>query len=128
MILKPYKYLYYRIYAWNLRVWGESDLPQFNALFGVSFLVFVNMMTLLTAIEVTTGKRFSISRATTIGTAFAMIVIGYFLLVHNSKYLTIAKEFSGETSAQKKLRFAACVIYVILTFVGSIWLVELRNS
>src|SRR5882672_2154348 len=103
MLLRGYKYLYYRIYAWNLRMWGESDLPQFNALFGVSFLIFLNIMTLLDLVDLCAGRHVvPFSRPTVIGTVLVVIVIGYFILVHNGKYRTIAKEFSNETPAQRR--------------------------
>lgn len=123
-----YRYLYYRIYAWNLRTWGESDMPQFNALFGVSFLIFTNVMTLLTAFEVFSGRHVSFNRAVTIGTGLAFVVLGYFLLVHKAKYRKIVKTFSGEPPAQRRRRFVACVVYVTLSFVSFFWLVKIRNS
>ncbi len=109
-------------------MWGESDLPQFNALFGVSALILMNIITLVTAFEVFTGQRLSLSRAGVIGGGLALIAIGYFLLVHGGKYRKIAKEFDKETQSQRKWRLIACVFYVALSFVGFFWLVELRNS
>jgi len=40
----------------------------------------------------------------------------------------IAKEFTGETSTQRKRRFIACVMYVALTLISFFWLGSLRNS
>ena len=125
---RGYKYLYYRIYAWNLRTWGESDLPQYNALFGVSFLIFLNIMSFLTAIEVCTGRRFTLSRLAVIAMGGTLMVTGYLLLVHNGKYRRIAKEFSDESPTQRKRRLIAAVIYVTLTFATFFSLVSIRNS
>ena len=91
-------------------------------------MIFLNLVTLLTAIEVTTGRHFSLSRAATIAAALAMVMIGYFVLVHKGKYRKIAKEFSSETQAQRRRRLVASVIYVALTFVSFFWLVSIRNS
>ena len=55
MIPKAHKYLYYRIYSWNLRTWSESDGPEYNALFGMSFLALLNIVSILTTIEMVTG-------------------------------------------------------------------------
>ena len=85
VVLMPYKYLYYRIYSWNLRTWGESDVPEYNALFGVSFLAFLNIMSLFTAIELVTGLR--IIDDSRMGKLFwfvaflGVLVANYFLLV-----------------------------------------------
>jgi len=109
-------------------MWGESDLPQFNALFGVSALILMNIITLVTAFEVFTGQRLSLNRAGVIGGGLALIAIGYFLLVYGGKYQKIAKEFGRETQSQRNWRLIACVFYVALTFVSFFWLVEIRNS
>ena len=38
-----YRYIYFRIFSWNLRTWGEGDLPQFNACLGLSGLTLLNL-------------------------------------------------------------------------------------
>ena len=35
-LFRFYRYLYYMLYSWNLKTWGENDVPEWNALFGVS--------------------------------------------------------------------------------------------
>lgn len=37
---KTYKYIYYWLYTWNKGLWGENDIPRFNAVVGMplSFL------------------------------------------------------------------------------------------
>lgn len=41
-----YRYVFYRIYRWALRVNGERDLPRLTALFVLTLTVFINLMTL----------------------------------------------------------------------------------
>jgi pimeloyl-ACP methyl ester carboxylesterase len=126
---RAFTYLYYRIYAWNLRTWGDSDVPQFNALFGVSALILLNMMSVFTAIDVCVGRHVvPLTRPVVIGLGLGFLATGYFLLVHNGKYRRIAKGFSNETPTQRKRRFLACVVYAALSFVSFFWLVQLRNS
>jgi hypothetical protein len=126
---RAFTYLYYRIYAWNLRTWGESDIPQFNALFGVSFLVFLNILSVLTAIDVSVGRHVvSLPRPVEMGLALCPMAAGYFVLVHKGKYRQIAKRFADETPVQSKRRFLICLAYAALTFVIFFWLVQLRNS
>ena len=72
-----------------------------------------------------------IDRLWFIGSGVTLIVVNYFLLVHDEKYLRIAKEFSHETPAQRKTRLIAVLSYVIasfVTFFGFGWVVLLRNS
>jgi hypothetical protein len=127
MLVKAYRYLYYRIYAWNLRVWGESDLPQFNALFGVSFLIFINLMTLLAGFEVVTDARIFIDRWLMISIGVLTLLIGYFTLVHDQKLRLIREQFKNETSLERKHGFVSCLIYVVSSFVAFIAVVSVRN-
>lgn len=130
MAYKAYKYLYYRIYAWNLRMWGESDLPKYNTLFGVSLLICFNIMTLATLVEVLVGNHLPDSNVVSIGLLgifIAVLLVSYYLLVHNGKYRTIVKEFNRETPVQRRKRLAAILLYVIGSLVTFFGVVQLRN-
>jgi hypothetical protein len=132
MLLRGYKYLYYRIYAWNLRMWGESDLPQYNALFAVFILTFLNLMTIPTAIDVFTGGHLiKDTRANKLilgGLLFAIFLMVYSVLVHGKNYRKIAEQFSGETPTQKKVRLVFILAYIIGTFALFFGLMALRDS
>jgi hypothetical protein len=69
-----------------------------------------------------------LTRPVVIGLALFFLAAGYFLLVHNGKYLRIAKSYDNETPAQRKRRFLGCVVYAAVSFVSFFWLVQLRNS
>jgi hypothetical protein len=45
--MRFFKYLYWRIYTWDVNNWGERDIPQFKALVGVLFLFYSNIFTIL---------------------------------------------------------------------------------
>jgi preprotein translocase subunit SecG len=112
MLFKVYRYFYYRNYAWYLRKWGESDLPQYNAMFVVAFLFFINLLNLRIAIEFMLGYRLFESSGKdgpyVIAVLAAVLLIHYFLLVQNGKYRKIAKEFRNESPTQE---FFANVVY-----------------
>ena len=118
-MLKLYKYMYYRLYAWNLRTWGESDGPHFNALFGVSFMMFVNLFIIvgifsIIGINTTTGTA---PRVGAVISLTALVAVNYFWLVHKGKYIQIAKDYEGEPK-KKGLRNAVLLwLYVVLSFV-----------
>jgi hypothetical protein len=120
LLYRAYKYLYYRIYAWNLRAWGESDLPQYNALFVVTILVGMNLLTIPTAIDAFTGGNIMPNtNATRIGFFLvfgAVMAVGYFCLVHKENFKTIAKEFASESLTQRRIRLLAVWIYLIGSF------------
>jgi hypothetical protein len=118
-MMKLYRYLYYRLYLWNLKKWGESDLPQFNALFGVSFMMYLNigiiagiidMLGLDIFIEKTPKKEIIIF-------GFVILTINYFWLVHNGKYKQIAKEFKNESKNKKTRNALLLWLYVAASFV-----------
>jgi len=127
MFYNAIKYLYYRIYDWNLRAWGESDLPQYNAIIGISFLIYLNIVSIFIAIETLTGKQYLLFAPNTdyyiAATFLILLVFNYFLLVRNRKYLKIAEEFKGENSIQKRKGLFFIWLYVIGSFAMLILLV-----
>jgi len=131
MLIEAYKYLYYRVYAWNLRVWGESDVPQFNALFFVIILALLNLMSIPTAIDAFTGghliKDSGRNKLILAGVGLVISLISYFLLVHDRKYKEIAKAFSVETPVQKRRRLIAIWLYLIGTFTAFFGFLSMLN-
>jgi hypothetical protein len=119
--MRAYKYLYYRIYSWNLRKWGESDLPQFSALFFVLIFVFLNLMCIPTAIDLFTGGHLIKDSSTNkflLGViGFAIALFSYYVLVHSENYKKIALEFVAESARQKTARLIFIWLYLIGSFV-----------
>ena len=118
-MMKFYKYLYYRLYTWNLKKWGERDLPQFNALFGVSFMIILNIGILVGILDLF-GFNFIRDETPKVGIVilgFLILGLNYFWLVKNEKYKRITKEFEME-SKNKRLRNTLFLwLYLILSFV-----------
>ena len=59
-MLKLYKYIFYRIYSWNLKTWGKKDTPEWNAVIGVSFMMFINLFFLALLYEFVGNEEFII--------------------------------------------------------------------
>jgi len=129
MIYKAIKYLYYRIYDWNLRAWGESDLPQYNAIIGISFFIWLNLITVVIAIEALIKSEYLVSIPNSEYYAGAilltLILMNCFLLVRNGKYLTIAEEFKKENPSQKRKRLILIWLYIVGSFVLNLFFVWL---
>jgi hypothetical protein len=51
-ISKGHRYLFYRIYQWNMHAFGEEGTPAFNALLQVSFIALFNFATFLLLIQI----------------------------------------------------------------------------
>ncbi len=118
-MMKLYRYLYYRLYSWNLKTWGEKDLPQWNALFGVSFMMFLNLSLLgllLQFLGVNIFLRYELPKKELIIIMLSLFVINYFLFIHKSNYRSIVKELKKEPLEKRKTNTIFIWLYVILSF------------
>ncbi len=119
-MMKLYRYLYYRLYSWNLKTWGEKDLPQWNALFGVSFMMGLNLGIIAGIIDMLGVVNIFVEntpKKEIILFAFAILVANYFWLVHNGKYRQIAKEYKNELKNKKLRNTLFLWLYVVVSFV-----------
>jgi len=121
MIYRAIKYLYYRIYVWNLGMWGESDLPHLNAILGVSFLMFLNLLTLFFTVKPLIDCQPCLTSSADeyiMGGVFLILVlVNYLLLVRDGKYVKIAEEFKKESPAQKRKGIIFVWFYIIGSFI-----------
>ena len=118
--MKIYKYLYYRFYEWLLKTWGSQDIPQWSALLQVSFLMFVNLATIVLLSDIlgiTNIFNNSISNNEIFVVGNIILIINYFWLMYNGKYKRIAEEYKDEPK-NKRLRNALLLwLFVIMSFV-----------
>jgi hypothetical protein len=117
--MKLYRYLYYRLYSWNLKRWGEKDLPQWNALFGVSFMMFLNLGLvglLLQAFGLNIFQRDELPKKELIVLMVGLFILNYFLFIRNGNYLSIVKELKKESSNKRKANTFLIWLYVVLSF------------
>lgn len=115
-----YKYLYYRIYAWQLWAWGGEHQPHFNAMLGVTVLVYFNVLSLFFASEAFTefGLLNGIGNIHALTGGAIIGIINYFIFLYQGRYKQIAKLLETESELDKKKRLIWCWLYVIFTFVG----------
>lgn len=117
---RAYTYIYYRIYAANLRVAGESDLPQWNAMFGVSALLFMNVVTVVSPIDFIWNSRVIFNAPLWHG-LLLLAVIGfcsYLGLIRRERYIGIADGFSKESSIERKRHTWFCWIYASVSVIS----------
>lgn len=118
-MMRLYKYLYYRLYSWNLKTWGESDLPQWNALFGVSFMMFLNLGLvglLLQFFGVNVFLRSELPKKELITLMLCLFIVNYFLFIHKGTYRSIAKELKKEPPQKRRINTILLWLYVTLSF------------
>jgi hypothetical protein len=119
-MIKLYKYLYYRLYTWNLRIWGEKDLPQWNAMFGVSFMMFMNICTIGFLLEVFGFIKIfdrQIPKIIVIIVMLIIFIVNYFQYIHNRGYNTITAEYKNEAVKRKKWNILLIWGYALLSFI-----------
>ena len=120
-VLKFYRYLYYMLYSWNLKTWGEKDIPHFNALLGVSTMMFWNFGLFPAAILDRIGILpflNPIPKKEIIIIAIIIATINYFWLVRKGKYRQIAEEYKkDETKKQRRKNALLLWLYTIVSFI-----------
>jgi len=118
--MKFFRYLYYRLYSWNLRQWGDQDLPQFNALLGVSFLIYLNILALGEVIFVLFSSFLptfnTFVKIFILIVGYMLLLLNFFLFVYKKKYKEIAERFNNETKTDRNRRSVILWLYVIFSF------------
>ena len=118
-MMKIYKYLYYRLYSWNLKTWGENDIPQWNALFGVSFIMCLNLGLLgllLQLLGVNIFLRDELPKKELIIIMIILFVVNYFQFIHRGNYRSTVKELQKEPPKKRRINTFLIWAYVLLSF------------
>jgi len=118
-MMRLYKYLYYRLYTWNLKTWGENDLPQWNALFGVSFMMFLNLGLFAFFFHFMGFNIFlrnELPKKELVIIMLSLFILNYFLFIHKGKYKAIKKEFIKDSPQKRKMNTVLLWLYVVFSF------------
>jgi len=115
---KPLRYLYFRIYAWNLRAHGSRDYPQYNALLGTSFLMLLNALSVPLLVEALGISVVETSGFRPLAVSLIPFVFffHYMLLFRGRRYEQIAKEFQGESEESRRRGTLLVWTYILLSF------------
>jgi hypothetical protein len=117
MKLSMYKFFYYKLYIWNYKRFGKSDLPELNGLITLSLLNIFNFITVLLLIDyffkiniftiITENKVFIIVSSSLI------LLANYVMLVFKGKHKIIVKQVEGLDKSQFKRNSYFAYFYVI---------------
>lgn len=132
MIWKTYKYIYYWLYTWQKKLWGENDVPEFNAVVGMSLSLSAILASMAVIIELITDVQIIPSGVPKVRIAVVgIIVLGihFFLFMYKGKYKEIEKEFKKESKKERRRKgfwvlvytFGSLAFFIFLLFFG-IWL------
>lgn len=116
-----FEYLYYRIYDWQLRWFGDGWDPEFTAVLGVVHLQYFSTLTIIVIIEILTNSDiffiiFS-SKIIALIYGFFLMIINYFLFMRKGKYLLIAKKYKRKSKDYNKRKKLLIRFYIIGTIV-----------
>jgi hypothetical protein len=136
--MKPtdaYKYLYFRIYIWQLHAWGASHQPELNAMLIMTILVYLNVIGMFFCLDGALNIGFL--RAMNFGKIHALalgIIIGginYLVFIYNHKYRDFTRLFGTETQTTARERLVWCwcyVLFVHLLFFSSLLVMSLNRN
>lgn len=103
-------------------MWGESDMPEWNAVIGVSFMMLTNLLVLgllfqYVGIIVFVGGEGPVPKKIIIFIALGFLVLNYFLFMYSDKYELITKEFEKENIKKRRKNTILLWLYTILSFI-----------
>lgn len=121
-----YQYLFYKYYCWNFS--RNTDRHAYETgWFLLSLAEYANFLTLLIIIQLFTGFGFSQifshpktvqSNLASVASGLIFIVINYFILIRNKKYVNTIEHFKDENQRSRIIGN----IFALLYFFGS-WIV-----
>ena len=117
--MKAYRYVFYKLYTW----FRKSDVAEYKALAGVYLLITFNLLTVPQIMGIIGGKKVFLPdfpRTTLLLIALGHLLIHYFLLVFNNRYVRIVKEFQDENEKQKKKGNRFVFLYIAGSILGAL--------
>jgi hypothetical protein len=122
-MIKFYKYLFYRFYIWNLRKWGENDDPHWNAMLGISVIIFTNIVLILEVLGrlgVETIFIRPVPKIRIILLMSSIIIFNYYQFIFRDKYKKIVLHYESKPYINKKLGTVLMIIYFPLS-IAILW-------
>ncbi|MEE4258118.1 MAG: hypothetical protein V2I62_00025 [Bacteroidales bacterium] len=102
-----------------MRAWGKNDVPHWNALFGVSFMMSLNLGIIAGVIDII-GLPIFKEKTPIIEIlifSFTVLVLNYFWLVYKNRYKKIYRKFKNESKNQRFRNTILLWLYVVMSFV-----------
>ena len=111
-------------------MWGERDIPEWNAAISVSIMMFINLFFIglllqYAGLVVIIGGVEPVPKKIIIFIFLVFLGINYFLFIDSEKYKLIVKECEKENTKKRKNNTILLWLYVILSILFSILLIIL---
>lgn len=116
-----------------MKTWGKRDVPEWNAIYGLSFFMFLNIYTVLmialAVVDEPLPELNSLkSKAVLIAFAVLILLTNYISFVRKRKYKTLVIEFGDKTKAQRIKGTYSLLVYVIVSFALPIFIAILLQK
>ena len=128
-IFKAYKYLFYKIYDWQIRYFGEDDLPEIKTLVLVSLLNSANIYSIILLINLWT--KFDLIDAINLGKIkmtiiyFSVLGVNYLLFIYRNYYKQLSKQFSDKDIRWKNIKLISTIVYIIFSLASPFILISI---
>ncbi len=115
--------LYYNTFYSIYRVWVKMDGSDhaFKAMAALSIIIIWNLTTLAAYIDIYQYTNYETLKIPAILAMVAILVINYFIFIHNKKYIEIEASFKDLPLSKKKRGSLGVLIYAILSLVVMLW-------
>jgi hypothetical protein len=121
--MQPVKYLFYRLYLWQVSCWKDDEVSV-NALVLLVVFFVMNLITLLGLAESISGTSFLLTRFSKNAAHVGVLMLGalialplYYSLVRKGRYRHIVKEFEVESARERQIRGLDVSLYVVFSIV-----------
>lgn len=118
---KIYSYLFYRIYSWNLKKWGENDVPEWKALIVTTFLMLLNVSMILILFDIFGIINFiqdATPKKEIIYVFLVVLIANIYRFIISGKYKEIAEYYDKESIDKRKKNTALLWIYTTMSFIA----------
>jgi hypothetical protein len=134
--MRIYKYFYYRMYIWDLEAWGKGNYPEYTALIGVSFVMFLNIIFITLILDICGISPMVFDSSNTYksisGPIYCFIsALNYLWLIRNGKYKNIVNDFKNESYNKRRRNTVLLWIFffasLIMPMLGAVLLGRIKD-
>ncbi len=118
VLLESYYYLFYRLWRWHRKHFGESDLPHLNATLNLGILAVLNWMTFLMGFRVIFGfELVDFGRAEGTIAVVTIGIIMFAIFFRGGRFKQIIARFQDKDLQTERVVRVLSTAYPIITFV-----------
>jgi hypothetical protein len=117
------RYLFYRLYRWQVTCWKDEDV-SFNVLVLMVVFFCLNLVTLVGIAESIVRRSFLLGNVPQAVSRIGLLLLGaliavplYFAFIHRKKYKQFLKKFESESAHQRRVRGLGVLLYVVFSVV-----------